>query len=213
MATKYGNKRGCQPAETFLEASGSDSTKTYGISLKHEVFIIKWEQIFTVPPVFTKDHSTARSDTLILHSWIIQCVKIQQVQICVGRLTANLKGAIFLLKCWILTDVLRVNDVEKLGSDNEGTQLYRQRSRNQLSKNFSDTSIAIFGTAKIHRGWSLANTSRDLHMSTSEVLRPAPLFLQSFFLWFFFYINGFKIRTVFSHLNSYPVWNYCKAQF
>lgn len=41
MTSKYGNKQGCQPAETFLEASGLDSTKTYGISLKHEVFISK----------------------------------------------------------------------------------------------------------------------------------------------------------------------------
>lgn len=41
MTSKYGNKQGCQPFETFLEASGSESTRTYGISLKHEVFIIK----------------------------------------------------------------------------------------------------------------------------------------------------------------------------
>lgn len=32
----------------------------------------------------------------------------------------------FFPKCWILTNALRVNGVEKLGSDNEGTWLYRQ---------------------------------------------------------------------------------------
>jgi len=62
----------------------------------------------------------------------------------------------FFRKCWRLTDVLRVKGVKKLGSDNEGTWLYRQKSGCQFSKNFSATSADIFGIEKIHRGCSLA---------------------------------------------------------
>jgi len=40
----------------------------------------------------------------------------------------------------------------------------------------------------------------------SEIFYPNALFLQpSFLLFIFFYINSFKIRMIFSYLNSYPV--------
>lgn len=113
----------------------------------------------------------------------------------------------------MLTDVPRVRDVEKLGSDSESTELHRQRRGSQFLKTSPILPLPRLEQKKYTGGGDpLQIPQRDLHRSTSELLCPAPRFLQSLY-GFSFTSTAFKIRTVFSHVNSNPVWDYCKAQF